>query len=378
MAKWDSRVKMKLVMSMAEQKELEAKGIMGVFRQLTPYEKGLIITIYAIIISVTIVSFIAAFYVGIAYAALGGLGLVCYVLGLRHGADADHISAIDNTTRKLLQEDKRPLTVGTWFSLGHSTIVVCMIILLIFATKAITAAIPGIQAGGNIIGTLVSGFFLFAIGIINVIIVSEIYHVFKGLRDGTIKQSELDTELNKKGWITSKFQYLFKLVARPYQMYPVGVLFGLGFDTSTEVMLIGLSVGLGMTSAIPIWTILVLPLMFTCGMVFTDTTDGVMMRLAYGWAFQNPIRKIYYNLTITIMSVMVAFVVGGIEIMQIVSQELDWTAGFWIWLQNLDFETLGFGIIALFIGSWIVAMAYYNYKGYETKEIRREELPPVQ
>jgi high-affinity nickel-transport protein len=363
---------------MAEQKELEAKGIREVFRQLTPYEKGLIVTIYAIIIGVTVISFIAAFYVGIAYAALGGLGLVCYVLGLRHGADADHISAIDNTTRKLLQEDKRPLTVGTWFSLGHSTIVVCMIIALIFATKAITAAIPGIQAGGNIIGTLVSGGFLFAIGIINVIIVSEIYHVFKGLRDGTIKQSDLDAELNKKGWITSKFQYLFKLVARPYQMYPVGVLFGLGFDTSTEVMLIGLSVGLGMTSTIPIWTILVLPLMFTCGMVFTDTTDGVMMRLAYGWAFQNPIRKIYYNLTITIMSVMVAFIVGGIEILQIVSQELNWTAGFWIWLQNLDFETLGFGIIALFIGSWIAAMAYYNYKGYETKGILREELPPMQ
>src|SRR5208282_1021476 len=165
---------------MAEQKELEAKGIREVFRQLTHYEKGLIVTIYAIIIGVTVISFIAAFYVGIAYAALGGLGLVCYVLGLRHGADADHISAIDNTTRKLLQEDKRPLTVGTWFSLGHSTIVVCMIIALIFATKAITAAIPGIQAGGNIIGTLVSGGFLFAIGIINVIIVSEIYHVFKG------------------------------------------------------------------------------------------------------------------------------------------------------------------------------------------------------
>ena len=365
---------------MAEQKEIEAKGIREVLRQLTPYEKGLIITIYGIIFAVTALAFVAAFVIGQIYVALAGLGLVCFVLGLRHGADADHIAAIDNTTRKLLQEEKRPLTVGTWFSLGHSTIVVLMIIALIFATKAITAAIPGIQAGGNIIGTLVSGGFLFVIGFINVLIVLEIYNVFTGLRDGRIKQADLDEELNKKGWITSKFSYLFKLVARPYQMYPVGVLFGLGFDTSTEVMLIGLSVGLGMTTSIPIWTILVLPLMFTCGMVLTDTTDGITMRLAYGWAFQHPIRKIYYNLTITIISVMVAFIIGGIEILQIVSGELNWTAGFWIWLQNLDFETLGFGIVALFIISWIVAMAYYNYKGYETKGIEKikQEMPPAQ
>ncbi len=284
-----------------------------------------------------------------------------------HGADADHIAAIDNTTRKLMQEDKRPLTVGTWFSLGHSTVVIILVVGLVFATSTVTKSIPSLQNVGDFAGTLVSGIFLFLIAIINVIIVREIYRIFVGLKEGKIDHSQLEDQLNNKGFINTHFGKLFKLVEKPYQMYVVGFLFGLGFDTATEVLLIGLSVGIGVTGSVPLWAVMVLPLMFTVGMVTTDTSDGISMRLAYGWAFQHPIRKVYYNLTISIMSIMVAFGIGGIELLQVIAMEFGWNSGFWGWLQNLDFETLGFAIIAIFATTWLVSIWYYRRKGYEEK-----------
>ncbi|HTT45788.1 MAG TPA: HoxN/HupN/NixA family nickel/cobalt transporter [Thermoplasmata archaeon] len=294
-----------------------------------------------------------------------GLAITAYILGIRHGFDADHIAAIDNTTRKLLNDGKRPLTVGTWFSLGHSTIVCAMIVALVLATEFITRQYNAFASVGAVLGTLISGVFLFLIGIVNVIIVLEVYRMFRGVRDGKLDQKALDDQMLKRGFLNRIFGRFFKIVREPWQIYPIGVLFGLGFDTATEVLIIGLTVVVATSGAIPLWAVLFLPLLFTCGMVLSDTTDGFAMRYAYGWAFNHPIRKIFYNLTLTVISVLVAFAIGSVELLQVVSSELGWGGPFWTWLDDLDFEMLGIGIVILFVGSWCVAMSIYYLKGYE-------------
>ncbi len=233
--------------------------------------------IFSILIAITAFGFISAFYIGQIAVVLGGLGIVAYVFGLRHGVDADHIAAIDNTTRKLMQEGKRPYTVGMWFSLGHSTVVVAMIVALIFATRAVTASIPALQSTGAVIGTLVSGSFLWIIGFINAVIVIGIYKIFQTLKQGKLNQQELDNLLENRGFMNRFFRRLFKLINKPWHIYPVGVLFGLGFDTASEVALIAISVGIGVSTSIPLYYILILPLLFTCGMVTIDTADGIAM-----------------------------------------------------------------------------------------------------
>jgi nickel/cobalt transporter (NiCoT) family protein len=293
-----------------------------------------------------------------------GLAITAYVLGLRHGFDADHIAAIDNTTRKLLNEGKRPLTVGTWFSLGHSTIVCGMIVALVVVTDWISAHFHLFSTVGAVLGTLISGVFLFVIGIVNVIIVLEVYRMFTGVRDGRLDQKALDDQMNRRGFLNRIFGRFFRVVREPWQIYPIGVLFGLGFDTATEVLIIALAL-LFAASGVPLWAVLFLPLLFTCGMVLSDTSDGFAMRYAYGWAFNHPVRKIFYNLTLTVISVLVAFVIGGVELLQVLSGQLGWSGSFWTWVDGLNFETLGIGIVALFLGSWAVAMAVYWAKGYE-------------
>src|SRR3989449_468180 len=224
-------------------------------------------------------------------------------------------------------------------------------------------------------GLAVSGTFLIVIGLVNVLIVVGIYRVFVELKDGNRKlnAAELEELLNKRGGVLNRlFRPLFGLIRKPWHIFPVGVLFGLGFDTATEVALIAISVGVGVSSAVPIWTILILPLMFTCGMVFVDTTDGVIMRSAYGWALINPIRKVYYNLTVTIVSVVVAFGVGGIEILTLVGAQLQLTGPFWDALTGLNFETIGLSIIALFVVAWAVSVAYWKYKRFDERFAARE------
>ena len=328
-------------------------------------EKAKVAALFGAIIAVTLFGFFASFEIGRAAAVLAGLGFVSYILGLRHGVDADHIAAIDNTTRKLLQEEKRPLTVGTWFSLGHSTIVVGLTVAFVFAARAISSSVPALQADGNTVGTLVSGGFLWLIGLVNVVIVVGVYQVFKSMKEGKLDQARLDNLMEKRGFMNRFFHRLFKVVNEPWQIYPIGVLFGLGFDTATEVALIAISVGVGVSASVPLYYILVLPLMFTCGMVLIDTTDGVVMRMAYGWAFLNPLRKVYYNLTVTIISVMVAWMIGSVELLQVVSTELNLGGGFWAWLDGLDFETLGYGIVAVFILSWVISMVYWKVNRFE-------------
>jgi high-affinity nickel-transport protein len=351
---------------------------------LTPTEKVEMILLYAGIIVVTILAFAAAFAflphdvkgeVSSGGLIFSGLAITAYVLGIRHGFDADHIAAIDNTTRKLLNEGKRPLTVGTWFSLGHSTIVVGMIAALVVAFGFVRAQYDSFANVGAILGTLISGVFLFVIGIVNVIIVLEVYRIFRSLRNRELDQKALDEQMDKRGFLYRYFGRLFKVVEAPWQIYPIGVLFGLGFDTATEIIIIALATELAFTGAFPLWAILILPLLFTCGMVLSDTTDGFSMRYAYGWAFLNPIRKIYYNLTLTIISVMVAFAIGGVELLQVLSGELGWGGPFWGWLDALDFEELGVGIVVLFLVSWGMAMAIYRYNRYE--EIGFGPPPPA-
>jgi high-affinity nickel-transport protein len=254
-----------------------------------------------------------------------------------------------------------------WFSLGHSTVVVALIVGLVIAMRAVAANIPALQTVGAIIGTLVSGSFLWIIGLVNAIILLGVYRIFQTLKQGKLNQTELDNLLENRGFLNRYFRPLFKIVRKPWQIYPIGVLFGLGFDTASEVALIGISVGVGVSTSVPIYYILVLPLMFTCGMVTVDTTDGVTMRIAYGWAFINPIRKIYYNLTVTVISVLVAWAIGTVELLQVLSSELNLSGGFWDWLGNLDFETIGFGIVAIFVLSWLVSLGYWRYRKYDKR-----------
>ena len=332
-------------------------------------DKVKIVTLYSTLGVATVLAFIASIIVGNITTLLAGLGIVAYVLGLRHGMDADHIAAIDNTTRKLMQDKdrngvtQRPLTVGMWFSLGHSVIVCALVVALIFVTRVIIDSIPALESGGAVIGTLVSGIFLFLIGIVNVVIVHNVHLTFKELKLGKLTQAEIQSRLDKAP--PRYFRAMFKMIQKPWQIFPIGVLFGLGFDTATQVALIAVSVGIGVSSTIPLWMILVLPLMFTCGMVTTDMTDGVTMRMAYGWAFLNPLRKVYYNLTITIISVLVAFAIGAVEATQVVAMEANWTGPFWDWFANLDFETIGIAIIAMFIISWLVSVAIWKYRRFE-------------
>ena len=334
---------------------------------LSPREKVKIPLLFLGIGIATALGFLASFVIGESSVLLAGLGIAAYAFGLRHGVDADHIVAIDNTTRKLMHEDKRPLTVGTWFSLGHSTVVFLLVVGLILTTRVIAEQIPALKSTGAVIGLTVSGVFLILIGLVNALIVLGIYRVFVELKrgHGQASPAELDEMLNKRGFLNRLFHSLFRMIREPWQIYPVGVLFGLGFDTATEIALITISVGVGLSSAIPIWMVLILPFMFTCGMVLVDTTDGITMRMAYGWAFLNPMRKVYYNLTVTLLSVLVAFGIGGIEILHLFAVQLGLSGPFWGWLDNLDFEYLGFGIIGMFVVAWLVSVLYWKYKGYD-------------
>jgi len=334
-------------------------------------EKVRIAVVYSLIGLATIFGFVVSAIVSRLSVLLAGLGIITYVFGLRHGVDADHIAAIDNTTRKLMQQNQSPLTVGMWFSLGHSTIVIGLIVALVFATRTVIGHVPALQSGGAIIGTTVSGVFLWLIGIVNMIVVLGIYRSFNELKRGKLDQAELENLLDKRGFLNRYFRPLFKIVKKPWQIYPIGVLFGLGFDTATEIALIAISVGVGVSSSVPVWMILILPFMFTCGMVLIDTTDGVTMRVAYGWAFLDPIRKIYYNLTVTVISVLVALAIGTLELLQVIANELNLIGPFWDQLSRLDFETIGFGIITIFLVSWLVSVAVWKYRRFDEIYSRR-------
>ncbi len=348
--------------------------------------------IYCGIIVCTVFGLFATFWIGRTWGIFIGLGVLAYTLGLRHGVDADHICAIDNTTRKLLQDGQKPYTVGTWFSLGHSTIVMGMLVGLVVAARFIISAYPTFQSVGSILGTAISGGFLYIIAFINLLIFWEVYLIFRQMRAGTIDNERLEKQLNSRGFMNRYFNWLFKIVNKPWQIYPVGVLFGLGFDTATEVTLIAITVTVGTSSAnFPLWAVLILPFMFACGMVLTDTSDGLSMRYAYGWAFAKPIRKVFYNLTLTLISVMVAFIIGTIEILGVFASEFNLSGGpfgFWNtmnWMNNANgpdgieiWGWIGIGIVCLFIFTWIGAMIFYRLMHYEEIGFGGPRGPPTE
>ena len=292
-----------------------------------------------------------------------GLGITAYTLGLRHAFDADHIGAIDNTTRKLMAEGQRPLSVGFWFSLGHSTIVFGLGVLVVVGVRGLSGAVEdegsGLQQATGLIGPLVSGTFLMLIGLLNLIILVSIVGIFRRMRRGEFDEAELEAELDQRGLMTRFYARATRAVRKPWHMYPLGCLFGLGFDTATEVALLVLA-GAGAAGGLPFYAILCLPILFAAGMTLFDTLDGMFMNFAYGWAFSRPVRKIFYNLAITGLSVAVALLIGGIELLAVLADELSLTGGLWDLVTGIDLNLIGYLVVALFVLTWTIAVAVWR------------------
>ncbi len=293
-------------------------------------------------------------------------GWLAYGFGLRHAVDADHISAIDNTTRKLMQEGKRPVGVGFFFSLGHSTIVLSLCAALALSTAYVQKHMPQWQGLGGIVGTLVSALFLYVIGFINLVVLWNLFKTFQEIARGKDTENQRMTDLlDQRGLLGRLFKPLLKMVRHSWQMYFVGFLFGLGFDTASEVGILALSARSGQTG-VPFWAIMLLPLLFMAGMCLIDSLDGILMLGAYGWAFIKPIRKAYYNLSITLLSVLVAFVVGTYELLQILESQFSLKGKLWSFLDRLPFGNLGYLIIGTFILGWTASVLIYKIKKYES------------
>ncbi len=299
-----------------------------------------------------------------------GTGILAYTLGMRHAFDADHISAIDNTTRKLMAEGKRPLSVGFWFSLGHSSIVFALAVLLNFGIRFLDQQLKNDSSGlhhwTTVIGTSVSGCFLYLIAALNMVILVSITKVFLDIRKGVYDDEALELQLDRRGLMNRVFGSFSRRIDAPWKMYPVGVLFGLGFDTATEVALLVLS-GTAVAGGLPFWAILSLPILFAAGMSLFDTMDGCFMNFAYGWAFSRPIRKVYYNLVITTLSVGIALFIGTIELVGLLGQELALRGPVWAWLGRFNINTAGFVIVGVFAVVWLASLAVWHFGGIERR-----------
>ena len=306
-----------------------------------------------------------------------GVGVLAYTFGLRHAFDADHIAAVDNTTRKLIADNdgrkdaRKPLSVGFWFSLGHSTIVFTLAFLLAAGVKALADPLSNgtstLHTITGVVGASVSGTFLWILGVLNFVVLLGIIRVFREMRAGRYDEQQLEEHLNKRGFMNRLLGGLTKSVRKPWHIYPVGVLFGLGFDTATEVGLLVIAGGAAAVSGLPFYSILVLPILFAAGMCLMDTIDGVFMNAAYGWAFAKPVRKVFYNITITALSVAVALVIGTIELVGVLAQELHITSGPIAAVAGIPLDYAGYGIVALFVVSWAVAVGVWRYGRVEER-----------
>ena len=301
--------------------------------------------------------------------------LLAYVFGLRHAVDPDHIAAIDNVTRKLMQAGQRPVSVGLWFALGHSTVVVAAAAAVALATTSLLTASEEFRQLGNLIGTGVSACFLIVIGLVNLVILAGVWRSFQQVRrTGRYDEADLDGLLAGQGFLARLLRPLFRLVTRSWHMYPLGFLFALGFDTATEVSLFGLSAAEASRGADP-WAILVFPALFTAGMALVDAADGVLMLGAYSWAYVRPMRRLFYNLTITAISVVVALVVGTLEALNLIADKLGLEGRFWGWIGavNEHFGVLGFGIVGLFAAAWLLSYLVYRLGGFDRAAITPAE-----
>ncbi len=299
-----------------------------------------------------------------------GIGLTAYTLGMRHAFDADHIAAIDNTTRKLMHDGQRPLAVGFFFSLGHSTVVFALALLLASGVKAIVGPVENdsstLHHYTGLIGTGISGVFLYVIAVLNVVILVSILRVFARLRRGEYDERELERHLQNRGLMNRFFGRFTRSITKSWHAYPVGLLFGLGFDTATEIALLVLA-ATSAAAGLPWYAILCLPVLFTAGMCLLDTIDGSFMNFAYGWAFSNPLRKIYYNITITALSVAVALLIGTVELLGLLADQLGWRGAFWRWVSTLNLNAVGYGIVGLFVLTWAVALLVWRYGRFDEK-----------
>ena len=312
----------------------------------------------------TLVGIVAPEHYSVGKQSFGvGIGITAYTLGMRHAFDADHIAAIDNTTRKLMGDGQRPLSVGFWFALGHSSVVFALALLLSCGVKAVAGPVRDgdsrLHDITGLIGTTVSGTFLYLIAIINLVIMAGIWKVFRRMRSGDFDEEALEEQLNNRGFMNRLLGRVMRSVTKPWHMYPLGLLFGLGFDTATEVALLVLA-GSGAASGLPWYAIVCLPVLFAAGMSLLDTIDGTFMNFAYGWAFSQPVRKVYYNLTVTGLSVAVALLIGTVELLALLADRLALHGPFWSWITGLDLNTAGFVVVGLFAATWIVALLVWR------------------
>jgi high-affinity nickel-transport protein len=333
--------------------------------------KARVIALYTLLMGFNLSAWCWAFVAFHRFPVLLGTAFLAYSFGLRHAVDADHIAAIDNVTRKLMQQGKRPVTVGLMFSLGHSTIVVVGSIAIAAAALALQHRIDTVREIGGVIGTLVSALFLFAIALVNLAVLQSVLRSFVRVRRGEpYVEEDFDLLLGNRGFLSRLFRPMFNLIRQSWHMYPLGLLFGLGFDTATEIGLLGISAAEA-SKGLSMWSVLVFPVLFAAGMSLIDSTDNILMLGAYGWAFVKPIRKLYYNITITSVSVVVALAVGGIEALGLLVGQFHLTGGFWVLVGKLNdnFGLLGYGIIALFAASWILSIAIYRWRRFDDLEL---------
>lgn len=325
--------------------------------------KRRVLAIFAGLIAANLLAWAWAFTAFHDYPLLLGTAFLAYSFGLRHAVDADHIAAIDNATRKLMQEHKRPVAVGFFFSLGHSSVVV-----LASIGVALTAAhVEAFKAVGGVIGTSVSAVFLLVIALMNLVILRSIYKSWRHVREGgAYVEEDFDLLLADRGFMARIFRPLFRLISRSWHLYPLGFLFGLGFDTATEIALLGISATQAAQGLSP-WSIMVFPLLFSAGMSLVDTLDGHLMLGAYGWAYMKPLRKLYYNMSITLVSVVVAVIIGSIEALGLIADQLELKGDFWGFIGNLNdsFGVLGYIIIGIFVASWAASVLLYRLKGFD-------------
>ena len=330
-----------------------------------------IVGLYLLLIAANLGAWMWALVAFRDFPVLIGTALLAYSFGVRHAIDADHIAAIDNVTRKLMQDGKRPVSVGFFFSLGHSIIVVLASIGIVLTATTLKSNFEAFKTVGGIIGTTVSALFLLAIAAMNILVFFAVYRIFQRVRRvGRYVEEDLDLLLANRGLLARLFRPLFGLISRSWHMYPLGVLFGLGFDTATEIGLLGISAAEA-SKGLSLWSILVFPALFTAGMSLIDTTDSILMLGAYGWAFVKPIRKLYYNMTITAVSVAVALLIGGIEAFGLIGGQLGLTGGFWRLIGTLgdNFGDLGLLIIGFFVLSWLVSVIVYRLKRFDELQI---------
>ena len=348
------------------------RAFVGLFNDRDADLRGKLAGLYGVLIAANVLAWIWALVAFHDYPVLVGTAFLAYAFGLRHAVDADHIAAIDNVTRKLMQEGKRPIGTGFFFSLGHSTVVVLGSVVIALTTSALQDRFETFRLVGGAIGTLVSIIFLFLVAAANFVILVSVYRTFAHVRRGGVfVEEDLNYLLARRGVLGRLFRPMFRLISRSWHMYPLGLLFGLGFDTATEIGVLGIS-AVEASKGLPIWSIMVFPALFTAGMSLIDTTDGVLMLGAYGWAFNKPIRKLYYNLTITFVSVLVAVLIGGIEGLGMLADHLNLDGPFWAFIGALNdhFGSLGYLIIAIFVASWLISIAVYRFAELDRIETR--------